>query len=128
MGKILTETQAGNVVITHRGLVNLREWEGFNNGGDIALCIFLDADGRPDSWGLIYQGGADWEVFGDDDRYNYDALQGWESDAVREAVAAAVKENPDCAEDLDWYLDWADDVDATLVEGNAAAAKNSADV
>ena len=28
----------------------------------------------------------------------------------------------------DWYLDWADDVDATIEEGNAAAAKNSADV
>jgi hypothetical protein len=118
---ITTLTAAGPVVITHRGLVNLREWEGFNNGGDVALCIMLNAQGQPACWGLVYQAGGDWEVFEDEIRDNYDALQGWESDAVREAVAAAVAANPSCEDDLDWYIEWADDVDSTLEAGNAAA-------
>ena len=109
----ITQTDAGPAVIVLEHLTIL-ESEKWGTKGSVALAILLNDKKQPECWCLLWEWGGDWTGFGDDDRYDSEKLNGWEPDAVREAVAAAVAAIPRCAEDMDWFLEWADDADATL--------------
>ena len=70
--------------------------------------------GQPDTYCLFWEWGGDWMVFGDGAEYDAEQIDGWEPEAIREAVTAAVDLIPESAADMQWFLDWADAAEKTL--------------
>lgn len=110
----ITHTEVGRAIIIDRKVATM-EKEGQGTRGSIALGILLDKDGKPDVWCLFWEWGGDWMGFGDAERNDPEALQGWEPDAVREAVSnIGGSYGEDCADDMQWFSQWADDAEATI--------------
>lgn len=110
----ITHTEVGPAILIDKHIATIAE-EGTGTRGSIALGILLDREGKPDVWCLFWEWGGDWMGFGDAERHDPDALHGWEPDAVREAVETiGISYGDECAEDMDWFAEWADDAEATL--------------
>lgn len=69
----------------------------------------------------MWEWGGDWSVFGDDMQHDAEQLEGWEADAVREAVKAAIASTPECEEDMAWFSDWADNAEKTIASAQVTA-------
>lgn len=112
----ITLTQAGRAILIQKNVATL-EKEGQGTSGSIALGILLDKDGKPDTWCLFWEWGGDWSVFVDGEENDPEALDGWEPNAIREAVDnIGMLYGEDCAEDLEWFTEWADQAEKTLSE------------
>ncbi len=114
----ITHTDAGQAVILNRNLAVLQD-DKWGTNGSVALGLLLDGNSKPNCFCLFWEWGGDWAGFGDDDRHDAEKLSGWEPDAIREAVAEAVKLCPECEEDMDWFLAWADDAESALASKDA---------
>lgn len=114
----LTHTDVGAAVMLDTRLTTI-ESDDYPGAGHTALGILLDSAGKPSCFCLFWEWGGDWTGFGDEDRADPDRLNGWEPDAVREAVDAAIAICPACADDMDWFLKWADDAESTLTDDDA---------
>ena len=113
MSDIVTYTEAGKVVFCAKDLVTLTSPKWGTNGS-IALAVMLDAQDKPSCYGLFWEWGGDWSVFGDGQELDADALSGWEAEAVKEAIVEAMRICPDCADGMEWFSDWADIAAATI--------------
>lgn len=68
-------------------------------------------------WCLFYNQGGDWNIFGDGEENNAETVQDWMPDALRECAAAVSKRvGEKAADDMDWFIDWADSADVTLAD------------
>jgi hypothetical protein len=108
-------TQVGPAIIVMRQVAILTS-DKVGTTGQIALALLLDRNGKPSNYILVWEWGGDWMGFVDGDEHNAEVLDGWEPDAIREAVntiCAALKAE-DVAEDLGWFVDWADAHEQTL--------------
>ena len=70
--------------------------------------------GQPDTYCLFWEWGGDWMVFADGAESDAEQLDGWEPDAIREAVTAVIALIPESSADMQWFLDWADTAEETL--------------
>ena len=82
------------------------------NGQTGSICVGIDpATGTAE---LFFEQGADWTAFEDGERENPEWVEDWMPGAIQEAVDAAVVQSAGYTDDLEWYLDWADDADRTI--------------
>lgn len=116
-----TYTDAGKAIILTPRLTTLSD-DRWGTNGSVGLAILLGQNDEPQCYSLVWQWGGDWTSFGDGDESDIEKLNGWEPDAIREAVEAAVKMLPDneqLADDLEWFTDWADAAEKTLAGDDA---------
>ena len=101
-----TKTHAGNAILTHH-LCSIGNTPNVNNG-TIALGVLIDDKGKPSSWCLFWEWGADWNSFVDGHEYDFESLDGWEADAIAEAIEAIPDHLKDeISDDMQWFEDWA---------------------
>jgi len=109
----ITPTEVGQAIIIERACTLTADSQG--TSGSIALCVLLDKHNKPDIWCLVWEWGGDWMGFGDDDRHNPEVLDGWEPDAIREAIdKIGIRYGEDCADDMEWFAEWADDAEEAI--------------
>ena len=68
-------------------------------------------------WCLFYARGGDWASFGDGDEHNPEMVEEWMPDGIRDCVKAVSQRLGEvAAEDMDWFVDWANAAEQTLSE------------
>lgn len=77
--------------------------------GSMMAAQFTDG-----TWALFFEMGADWSAFSDDERHNEEWVEKWMPKEIRLAVKELIKINRKTKQDMQWYLDWADDAEETL--------------
>lgn len=109
----ITQTDAGKAIITHDCLTVLQD-DRWGTNGSIAMGLLLNDDDTPNCWCLFWEWGGDWTAFGESQQYDKTELQGWEPNAVREAVNKALELFPGCEDDMGWFIDWTETAEQTL--------------
>ena len=118
----ITRTEVGNAIIINPSVAKITA-DNQATSGNIALCLLLDSNSKPDVWCLVWEWGGDWMGFGDADRSNSEALSGWEPDAIREAIDnIGIRYGEECAEDMEWFAAWADDAEIAIGQKAGAEA------
>ncbi len=125
LDEMVTHTEAGRAIKIMDGLAVLSDPK-WGTQGSVGLFMLLDDKDRPSCWALMWQWGGDWMVFGDGQETTPDELQGWEPDAVEEAVKNALEmfggQASRIEADLEWFSSWAEVARETLAlknkEGN----------
>jgi hypothetical protein len=115
----ITATHIGNVIIVNESLTTMTSEKFPGSSGSVALAMDLDKDGKPATWQLIWCWNGDWMGFEDGNATDADNLDGWEPQAIRDAVDAlgnslSGEVLEDILADMEWFLDWAKDAEKTL--------------
>jgi hypothetical protein len=109
-------TEAGAVI--KKSMINLPECtiDPTEPSTRVEFMVALLPSGDDPVWCLFYNRGGDWNVFGDGAEHDIEQLDAWMPDGVRECVKAVIARiGEDAEEDMEWFTDWADAAEKTLI-------------
>jgi hypothetical protein len=113
----IVHTEIGKVQILHEPLTTLRD-DKYQECGSTLLVRRLPvvAPGSADKGGcdIMWVWGGDYTGFLDSMQHDAEQLEAWMPPALEEAIEEAIRVEPACATDMDWYRAWARNARAAL--------------